>query len=69
MDDLTQLTLAWTYWKARLYLARSAGARDERGASAPEYLVLLIGIITIAGLAIFAVTRYVTNKGNQLNGR
>jgi Flp pilus assembly pilin Flp len=57
--------MAIEYWRSRWEVAR----HDERGASAPEYLVLLLGILLIAGLAIVAVRTFVTNKGNELNGQ
>ena len=37
--------------------------------AARTMLVLLLGIIVIAGLAILAVRTFVTNKGNELNGK
>ncbi|WP_408899823.1 hypothetical protein ACJ5H2_21825 (plasmid) [Nocardioides sp. R1-1] len=64
MNEFTHLKMAIDYWRARWEVAR----RDERG-SAPEYLVLLLGIIAIAALAIVAVRTFVTNKGNELNGK
>ena len=64
MNEFTHLKMTIDYWRARWEVAR----RDERG-SAPEYLVLLLGIIVIAGLAILAVRTFVTNKGNKLNGK
>lgn len=64
MNDFAHLKMAIAYWQVRWEVAR----RDERGASAPEYLVLLLGILAIAALAIIAVRTFVTNKGNELNG-
>lgn len=64
MNEFTHLKMAYTYWQAKLEQAR----HDERG-SAPEYLVLLLGILVIAGLVIAGVTTFVNNKSNQLNGR
>lgn len=65
MNEFTHLKMAIDYWQA----LRAAARRDERGASAPEYLVLLLGIIAIAALAILAVRTFVTNKGTELNGK
>ena len=64
MNGFSHLLLAIEYWQARWALAR----RDERG-SAPEYLVLLLGVLAIAALAIVAVRTFVTNKSNDLNGQ
>ncbi|MAO81674.1 hypothetical protein [Nocardioides soli] len=65
MNEFTQLQMVLEYWRSRWKVAQ----RDERGASAPEYLVLLLGILAIAALAIIAVRTFVTNKGNELNGK
>lgn len=65
MNDLTRLQMAIDYWRSRWEVAR----RDERGASAPEYLVLLLGVLAIAAIAILAVRTFVTNKSNELNGQ
>ncbi|WP_350247771.1 hypothetical protein RBB84_25165 (plasmid) [Rhodococcus sp. D-6] len=65
MNEFTHLKMAYDYWRSRWEVAR----RDERGASAPEYLVMLLGILAIAALAIVAVRTFVTNKGNELNGK
>jgi hypothetical protein len=64
MNEFTHLKMTIDYWRARWEVAH----RDERG-SAPEYLVLLLGILAIAALAIVAVRTFVTNKGNELNGQ
>jgi hypothetical protein len=64
MNQFNHLKMAIEYWRSRWEVAR----RDERG-SAPEYLVLLLGILAIAALAIIAVRTFVTNKGNELNGQ
>jgi len=65
MNEFTHLKMAIEYWRSR----REVSQRDERGASAPEYLVLLLGILAIAALAIIAVRTFVTNKGKELNGQ
>lgn len=65
MNEFTHLKSAIDYWRARREVAR----REELGASAPEYLVLLLGILAIAALAILAVRTFVTNKGKELNGQ
>ncbi|GAB7007257.1 hypothetical protein JCM18899A_47320 [Nocardioides sp. AN3] len=64
MNEFNHLKMTIDYWRARWEVAH----RDERG-SAPEYLVLLLGILAIAALAIVAVRTFVTNKGNELNGQ
>lgn len=65
MNEFTHLKMTVVYWRSRWDVAQ----RDERGASAPEYLVMLLGILAIAALAIIAVKTFVTNKGNELNGQ
>jgi Flp pilus assembly pilin Flp len=52
-----------------LALRERLPARNERGAGAVEYVLILIGAVAIAGVAIFAVTQFVTSKGNELNGK
>jgi len=52
-----------------LALRQRIPVRSERGAGAVEYVLILIGAVAICGLAIFAVTQFVTNKGNELNGK
>jgi len=64
MNEFTHLKMAIDYWRSRWEVAR----RDERG-SAPEYLVLLLGVVAIAALAIIAVRTFVTNRSNELNGQ
>jgi len=65
MKAFTHLEIAYTYWRARLELTR----RDERGASAPEYLVLLLGVLAIAAIAILGVKTFVQGKSDELNGK
>lgn len=64
MNTFTHLEIAYAYWRARLELA----CRDERGASAPEYLILLLGVLAIAGIAILGVKTFVQGKSDELNG-
>lgn len=52
-----------------LVLRTTLPQRSERGAGAVEYVLILIGAVAIAGIAIFAVTQFVTSKGNELNGK
>ena len=51
-------------------LAWARERRDERnedGFTAVEWMVIAVGIIAIAGIAIVAVTTFVNNQGNKLN--
>ena len=51
----------WATWlRARLEL------RDERGFTAVEWLLIALGVITIAGIAVAAVQAYVTGQTNKL---
>jgi hypothetical protein len=53
----------WALWLH----ARWTSARDqERGFSAVEWLMLALGVITIAGIAVAAVKAYVTGQTNKL---
>lgn len=64
MNKLTQLYLA----------ARSRGqslidaTRSEEGATTVEYIILVVGVIVIAGIVIAAVTAFVTAKAGTLSG-
>ena len=40
--------------------------RDERGFTAVEWLVIALGVIAIAGVAVAAVQSYVTSQANKL---
>lgn len=65
MNAFTHLEIAYTFWRARLELA----LRNERGASAPEYLVLLLGVLVIAGIAVLGVKTFVQGKSDDLNDK
>lgn len=53
----------WSIWlSARLAKAR----RAERGFTAVEWLMVALGVITIAGIAVAAVKAYVTGQTNKL---
>lgn len=53
----------WTIWlQARVARAR----REERGFTAVEWLLVALGVITIAGIAVAAVKSYVTGQTNKL---
>lgn len=41
--------------------------RNEDGFTAVEWMVIAVGIIAIAGIAILAVTTFVNNQGSKLN--
>jgi Flp pilus assembly pilin Flp len=40
--------------------------RDERGFTAVEWLLIALGVIVIAGIAVAAVRAYVTSQTNKL---
>lgn len=47
--------------------ARYEAARaDEAGFTAVEWLFIALGVLTIAGIAVAAVTAYVKNQTSQL---
>lgn len=51
----------WIGW-LRAHLPR----RDEDGFTAVEWLVIALGVIAIAGVAVAAVQSYVTSQANKL---
>ncbi len=61
MRDLT----IWTAWLRTSIQARAA-TRGERGFTAVEWLLIALGVITIAGIAIAAVKAYVTGQTHKL---
>jgi hypothetical protein len=50
------------YLNARIEQAR----HDEHGFSAIEWLVIVLGVVTIAGAAVIAVKSYVIGQTNKL---
>lgn len=46
---------------------RRLDERNEDGFTAVEWMVIAVGIIAIAGIAILAVTTFVNNQGSKLN--
>ena len=40
--------------------------RDERGFTAVEWLLIALGVITIAGIAVAGIKAYVTGQTNKL---
>ena len=40
--------------------------RDERGFTAVEWLLIALGVIVIAGIAVAAIKSYVTGQSNKL---
>lgn len=65
MFDEVNLAIAWL--RARVSMLRSE-ASDERGASAVEWLLIVIAVVGIAGIAIAAVRAFVTRHAAVLNG-
>lgn len=70
MDDL-KIAMLWL--QARWATAREAtrkatgeARRDENGFTALEWLVVALGVIAIAGIAVAAVKSYVTGQTNRL---
>ena len=61
MDEIQ----AWVTW-LRTQLTARAHARDERGFTAVEWLIIALGVITIATVAVAAVQNYVTGQTNKL---
>jgi Flp pilus assembly pilin Flp len=57
---MDQMRILITWIRARL------PAHDERGFTAVEWLLIALGVITIAGIAVAAVQNYVTGQTNKL---
>lgn len=56
-----QLEFATAWYRSRL------AARTEGGFTAVEWMVIVAGVIAIAGIAILAVSTFATKHGNDLN--
>jgi Flp pilus assembly pilin Flp len=59
MEEIRILVI---WLKARL----AERERDERGFTAVEWLLIALGVITIAGIAVAAIKAYVTGQTNKL---
>ena len=59
---MEEIRILVTWLQARL----SEHERDERGFTAVEWLLVALGVITIAGIAVAAVKSYVTGQTNKL---
>ena len=59
MEEIRILVI---WFQARL----SERERDERGFTAVEWLLIALGVITIAGIAVAAIKAYVTGQTNKL---
>ncbi len=57
---MQEVSLLLTWLRARLAL------REEGGFTAVEWLLVALGVIGIAGIAVAAVQSYVTSQTNKL---
>lgn len=62
---MNHLEIALVWLHAHWDMARDA-SRDEDGFTALEWLVVALGVIAIAGIAVAAVKSYVTGQTNKL---
>ena len=58
---MQEVSSLWVWVRARL------DRRDEAGFTAVEWLVIALGVIAIAGIAVVAVQSYVTSQSNKLS--
>lgn len=59
MDEIRILVI---WFRARLFERE----RDERGFTALEWLLIALGVIVIAGIAVAAIRAYVVGQTNKL---
>ena len=59
---MEEIRILVTWLQARL----SERGRDERGFTAVEWLLIALGVITIAGIAVASIKSYVTGQTNKL---
>ena len=61
-NHMEEIRILVIWLKARLVERK----RDERGFTAVEWLLVALGVIAIAGIAVAAVKSYVTAQTNKL---
>lgn len=61
-NHMEEIRILAIWLKARL----AERERDERGFTAVEWLLIALGVITIAGIAVAAIKAYVTGQTNKL---
>jgi Flp pilus assembly pilin Flp len=61
-NHMEEIRILVIWLKARLVERE----RDERGFTAVEWLLVALGVIAIAGIAVAAVKSYVTAQTNKL---
>lgn len=61
MDEI-RILIGWVKARVDLRLER----RNEAGFAAVEWLLIALGVITIAAIAVAAVRSYVTSQTNKL---
>lgn len=67
MNDL-KMTIAWVTAQHETAHQRMLGTRrDERGASAVEWLLIIIAAVGICAAVAVAVTMYVDTQAGKLN--
>ena len=57
---MQEMSVLVTWLRARL------DQREDRGFTAVEWLIVALGVIAIAGIAVAAVRAYVTSQTNKL---
>jgi Flp pilus assembly pilin Flp len=66
MSELTG-TLTWIRARRHELAARHADGRDERGATAVEWLLIIIAAVGICAAVALAVKTYVDTQSGKLN--
>ena len=61
-NHMEEIRILVIWFRARL----AEREHDERGFTAVEWLLIALGVITIAGVAVAAVKAYVTGQTNKL---
>ncbi|KRA37947.1 MULTISPECIES: hypothetical protein [unclassified Nocardioides] len=59
---MAEISILVVWLRARL----SEHPRGDRGFTAVEWLLIALGVITIAGIAVAAITSYVKGQTNKL---
>lgn len=61
-NHMEEIRILVTWLKA----LHAEAKRDERGFTAVEWLLIALGVIVIAGIAVAAIKAYVTAQTNKL---
>jgi hypothetical protein len=70
-DELLPVVMVWTWVGARADQAKARARKvhgtQEQGALSIELVLLVIGLIAVAGILVGVLTTVITNKANSIH--